>query len=882
MVRQDDYGSVLPRKERATDERDPRRYSAKLFAAITELHMRTQSAFLQLMNPPPDTVARRELLRQYREAAGALLELQRHHNDSGAAPSPWNLAVIAQPLTQQTMIEADLVDALGQPDEAKELREWALSIAETYLGAGALGRVRRERAMLLALEGRFNEVLTALADIGRAFTDDGDVIQAAQTALDEAVVLDWLGDYERSLRAIQRARQLVEPRLSRSPPSQDPIVSALMTETASIDRGDGMTGASDEAAALWRISLEIVEHEARIYKALGDLDEAERLFKSVQSDYASLGASGVAIEYQLAAIDAARRNYQVAQARLAQIEPEFTSGLLRSRRGGLRSLQADVALGLSQTQLALALAADGIADLEQFPDDDLKWKLHWRRGRALVALARPDAAISAYGEAAAAIDSLRKAPLGYRLDSTYLRSKLPLFNAAIDLSVERRDGPAAARFIELVKARALSSALSIRPQARTQRSDVELEFDAVTQRLDALEFQGYRGTAAGAEIHEQRSKLLSRRFELIEQLRLRDPRWRGLSEPLAFEPAGIAAALEDRAQAALTLYVRDGRVVSVLFADGAIDVASQRVAADVADLVDEYAANLLRWQPDPFLLDLAELGVGADAFVPPALLERALAAGSVVIAPHRTLHLLPWPALTFAGQRLFEHTPVGIVPNLTCTSVLDSKFAGEPRVALAGTAEYEELAQLKDLPATALELADLSKLYEGRLVAPPQIGRLATEGNVRELAASTEAEGAILHLSCHGTLSVEDPLGSGLLFVDGKVDAAELATTTLHYEEVVLSACSTGWRPQAAEGIELSGDDMLGLPSALLEGGARSIVVSIPKANDAVTRDFMVSYHVHRAGGETPLMAFRQTQLELLGSDHQPYEWVGLVCYSVR
>ena len=62
----------------------------------------------------------------------------------------------------------------------------------------------------------------------------------------------------------------------------------------------------------------------------------------------------------------------------------------------------------------------------------------------------------------------------------------------------------------------------------------------------------------------------------------------------------------------------------------------------------------------------------------------------------------------------------------------------------------------------------------------------------------------------------------------------------------------------------------------------RSIVVSIPKAIDEVTRDFMVAYHAFRAGGETPLTAFRKTQLQLLDSEHQPYTWVGLVCYAVR
>ena len=56
------------------------------------------------------------------------------------------------------------------------------------------------------------------------------------------------------------------------------------------------------------------------------------------------------------------------------------------------------------------------------------------------------------------------------------------------------------------------------PPARSERSELEQEFDAVTQRLDALEFQGYRGTPASVELHDQRTSLLSRRLELIEQL----------------------------------------------------------------------------------------------------------------------------------------------------------------------------------------------------------------------------------------------------------------------------------------------------------------------------------------------------------------------------
>ena len=70
------------------------------------------------MSAAPDTATGVELHREYREAAAGLLELERQHNESGLAPTPWDLTTIAQPLYQQTMIEADLVDALGRRAEA--------------------------------------------------------------------------------------------------------------------------------------------------------------------------------------------------------------------------------------------------------------------------------------------------------------------------------------------------------------------------------------------------------------------------------------------------------------------------------------------------------------------------------------------------------------------------------------------------------------------------------------------------------------------------------------------------------------------------------------------------------------------------------------------
>jgi CHAT domain-containing protein len=855
----------------------------ELFAAITVQHGRTQQAWSRLMalSQSNDLVTRRQAHAAYREAATALLELQQRHNKSGW-PSPWPLDQVAQPLVQNTMVEADLAAALGDGEAATQLRDSVLTVAEAYLGSEELARVRREQAALYASEGRFNEALTALADLRAEFAAAGDVVQAAQTALDEAVVLEWLGDAERALQAITSASQLVQPRLQGRQPGEADTLGALLKEAVSIFSGAGATGQSDEAAALWRISLELTEHEARARKALGELDEAARLWTSVLSGYAKIGPAGPGIEYQLAAVDAERGRYEEAQARIGKIEPDFASGLLRARRMGLRSLQAEVALGLGDPQSALEFAVDGIADLSQFPDDDLQWKLQWRRGRALATLSHPDEALDAYGSAARIVDSLRKAPLGYRLDSTYLESKLPLFDAAIDLAEEQGNGVACAQFIELIKSRALSSALSIPSPTRAARSTLEQQFDEVTRQLDALEYRSYSG-AVGAEAHAARAELLTQRVSLMEQIRLRDPRWRGLTEPVPFDPLALAARLVERNQVALTLYRRDQRVVAVLVADGKAEVSSQPLDDSTAATIEQYAKNLLRWEPDPYLLDPVDLGLAAEALVPPSFLERACDADALLVAPHRAMHLLPWAALPYRDQRLFERTAVATLPNLASVIALDGDFASRPLAAVAGAPNYQTLPLLKELPATGEELADLQQLYQGRLIGEPAIGTAATEEAVRALATREDANGAILHVCCHGALTVDEPLNSGLLLSDGKLDAAELAASRVHYAEVVLSACSTGWRPDTAEGIDLRGDDILGLPGALLEAGARAVVVSIPKASDEATRAFMVAYHTRRAAGHTPLFAFRDTQRELLkAGDHEPFTWTGIVCYGTR
>ncbi|MEO7132905.1 MAG: CHAT domain-containing protein [Vicinamibacterales bacterium] len=760
------------------------------------------------------------------------------------------------------------------------MRDWAIKLAEKDLPPLSLARVRRDQATQRAAEGRFNEALADLHDVRITFAEAGDVVQAAQTALDQAGLLEWLGDNDRALDCIASARNLVVQKLTRQPPSPARTSATLERELQSILTGAGPTGESDEASSLWRISLELVEHEARVRKARGEYDTAAKLFNSVLDDYESTGA-GAAVEYQLVSIDVARGRPAQARQRLTRIVSAFGHGLMSGKVAGLRLLQAYVALGVKEFAGALAFADSGIIELETHPDDDLAWRLHWRRAQALRALYRVNEALVSFETATGFVDLLRRSPLGYRLDSTALRAKLPLFEEAIEFAAECQDADRCLHFIELVKSRALSTILSIPATARVGRSDLEAEFDRVTQRLDALEYQSFSGVGSCAAVQKERGTLVSRRIALMEQMRLRDPRWRGITAPPPFDSEKLAAVLKHRNQTALTLHLHHDVVRSVLVFNGKFEIGQRTLNPNTVEILGEYAANLIRPRPDPYMIDPADLRLDASMFVPPELLGRALSSSSLLIAPHGNLHLLPWSSLPFGNTRLFERTAVGVLPNLTCALMLYREGAALPRAAFAGVSRYSGLSQLDDLLFTKVELNNLVALYAGRLVAPALIDDEATESAVRALATRNDATSAIMHLSCHGTLSVEEPLSSGVLVTDGKIDAAEWAGMHLFYDEVVLSACSTGWRPLTAQGVSLHGDDVLGLPGALLEAGARSILVSIPKAVDEATAAFMTMYHTRRAAGVSPLAAFRETQCNLLTSHHKPYTWCGFVCYGV-
>lgn len=438
----------------------------------------------------------------------------------------------------------------------------------------------------------------------------------------------------------------------------------------------------------------------------------------------------------------------------------------------------------------------------------------------------------------------------------------------------------------MIKSRTLIVSLSISAESTIKSSDeLETRFDDLSRGLDALEYSGYKNGKSD-ELKRKRETLLAERDALLERFRFSDPHWRAMTNPVPFDFHKINGILSAREQTALSLFYTAKTITAVLIKEGKSSVDSVEIPSDVNFRLNDYVSNLQSANPTPLFYDLSTgLGIGAKHLIPEELLKQALQSKGLNIVPHGLLHLVPWAGLIFRGRRLFEYCPVGLLPNLACVPSLETNFSTKPEAALVGAPDYSELPNIPPLPNAEKEISDIEQLYlsESKIISSVLSNEKATEAGFWKLLRHGDMGSGVLHIVCHGTFEQDEPMNSGLLLSDSKVDAAEISSSRLRYDEVTLSACSSGWRPTKVKDVELLGDDILGLPGDFLEAGVSSVLVSIPRADDRAAYRFMVLYHQNRLSGKSPLAAFQETQKAMLfDQECKPFTWIGFTIYGFQ
>ena len=194
--------------------------------------------------------------------------------------------------------------------------------------------------------------------------------------------------------------------------------------------------------------------------------------------------------------------------------------------------------------------------------------------------------------------------------------------------------------------------------------------------------------------------------------------------------------------------------------------------------------------------------------------------------------------------------------------------------------DYEAIVddRFRPLPETEREVSAITKLVEAPATTTLLLRDAATEP---ELRAALEARPyRFVHLATHGLAQSENPSLSGLachptgetqeaLLFAGNVERLRLDT-----DLVVLSSCESGvGRVLASEGV-------LALNRSFTYAGARNVLYSLWKVDDATTRDLMVAFYgevLNQQADYAP--ALRSVKLSLLKNTAtaSPRSWAAFV-----
>jgi CHAT domain-containing protein len=313
-----------------------------------------------------------------------------------------------------------------------------------------------------------------------------------------------------------------------------------------------------------------------------------------------------------------------------------------------------------------------------------------------------------------------------------------------------------------------------------------------------------------------------------------------------------------------------GRLAAFVLTRSTLRVVEVPLLEDLGTRIDFFLRLLGSRDPKAALPSGVSL---AQAILAPALDLVSPATRRLIVSASGELAALPFAALPDPdrpGQPLLARFEVGYVPALSALAYLRQRPRA-PNVSGVFAAGGPEPAA--DLPWSRSEVERLRRSFRPR--AAVLAGSAATEAAVKTRRL---ADFELLHFSSHALVDPEVPSRSSILLgagagEDGRLQPREIHPLDLNAELVVLSACETAsGRPSGAEGTH-------SLARAFHYAGARSVVGTLWKVEDAATARLVADLYRGIASGATVATALRAAQLKAAGP--RPYavarDWAGFV-----
>jgi tetratricopeptide (TPR) repeat protein len=209
--------------------------------------------------------------------------------------------------------------------------------------------------------------------------------------------------------------------------------------------------------------------------------------------------------------------------------------------------------------------------------------------------------------------------------------------------------------------------------------------------------------------------------------------------------------------------------------------------------------------------------------------------GEVVIVATPDLYAVPWsslPSLAGASTVISPSAELWVDRSAIRLKATDIVVIAGPDLVLA---EKEALA--------------ISDIYQSSHL-------LRSDRATVDATADLINGASIAHIACHAFFEYQNPMFSSLRLFDGDLNVYDIERLERPPELVILSACDSGF----SDGHP--GQELLGLSSALIAMGTRTVIASVGLVPDSVaTRSLMVEFHKGLLAGIGPAESLHRAQV---------------------
>ena len=696
------------------------------------------------------------------------------------------------------------------------------------------------------------------------------------------------GRFELAIEGLERARRAYGEDKPSGPPLCDLDLAEIHLRLDA--RRDALGYATRATERFAELGLEYERARAEVLAGiararLGARDVALADLARAGERFARLGNRSFAscIEIQRASLQIETGGAKAASARLLSAEATLRQRGMPwlAELAALVRARAELALGEAQAALEILRRLDAPREDGELRDGLLESLARRLEAEAHEALGDPKSALAALRRAVEGIEgSYAQVPSG-DVRMAFFRDQHPAFvDLAFALLAAQRPREALvvleqgrSRSLREVPLAAGGDAASFRAARErldwllSRRLDDQLGFAAGRHELRAAEPDGGRRADWSRAIEETRGELA---------------RLAARRGPAGALPRLTAAELVGarRCDELLVLYVTGPRgTCAWLHHDD--DADGPLVESVVLPLTEERLAHLR----DHLLFQLGRLQLGGaylarhEAGILSALdsifaelgdrllapirdlhPQRMPAGRPLLVVPYGPLHDLPFHAFRLDGAPLVERhdTSYGLSAWQLARARARARVPAEESldsgvIWAAGTGQ-------ESLPHVERELGRIEALYGSsfRRLPPDALCARLRAGDIR---------GRMLHIAGHGRFESSHPRFSAICLGQTSLLAHDLSDMDLHLDLVTLSGCETGRK------LRIGGDELLGLPRALIGAGARAVLASHWPVDDADAASFMADVYGELAAGRSARGAVAQAQRALRQRSAQPLSW---------